>query len=250
MVVGRGSWVLGREGGVVGRGCRVVSGRARGTGTKRRHRSVLRQLRRFVPVTLSLSLALLLALTGCAPGTDEAQEPGAAAIENEAVGVRLLAVPEPFELVSDDADGVVLEVVDRAAGGTVRITLSEVYEGGLNIVEAVKTGLAEFQAMPDGESFGQTQLMAPIGLTYMLRGRYTAEGTPTEALRAIVAHPWGNRLLTVAYTYPRGDDTKERGEQLMGLLGEIEALPEPTPAGSTEPTEEAPSPDDVDSSSE
>lgn len=160
----------------------------------------------------------------CGGPAEEPAEPAGPALESPVAGIRLLSIPEPFELATNDPAGPVLTVPESAGGGTVRITLSEEHPDGLNIVEAAKQEMADFEAMPDGESFGQTKLMAPIGLTYMLRGRYTSGDAPTEELRAMVAHPWGNRLLTVSYVYPLGDDTQQRGEQLMALLGEIEAL--------------------------
>ncbi len=160
----------------------------------------------------------------CGGPAEEPAEPAGPALESPAAGIRLLSIPEPFELATDDPAGPVLTVPESAGGGTVRITLSGEHPDGLNIIEAAKQEMADFEAMQNGESFGQTKLMAPIGLTYMLRGRYASGGTPSEELRAMVAHPWGNRLLTLSYVYPLGDDTQQRGEQLMALLGEIEAL--------------------------
>lgn len=184
-------------------------------------------------------------LSACGPGTQEAAEPGGPALESRAAGIRLVSIPAPFVLASNDPPGPVLTVPEAEGGGTVRITLSGEHSGGLNIIEAAQQEMTNFEAMPDGESFGQTKLVAPIGLTYMLRGRYTADGGSSEELRAMVAHPWGNRLLTVSYAYPVGDDTKERGGQLMALLGEIEVLPGPEsepPSGDEPPAENSDTP--------
>jgi hypothetical protein len=107
------------------------------------------------------------------------------------------------------------------------VTLGEVVGAGINIFETVEEQLTSFTELPEGASFGQTQLMAEIGLAFMLRGRYQVAGNPVEELRIILVHPVGNRLLTASYIYPLGDDTSERGQQLMELLGEMASSESP-----------------------
>jgi hypothetical protein len=175
-------------------------------------------------------LIVAFTLSACRPGAEDVP----AAVESvvaDAAGVRVAMLPEGFEVVSNGEAGLTLSA---SPSGGVEITLGDVVEGGLNIVETLNAELAAFEALPDGESFGHTQIVAPIGLTYLVRGRYAADGGTTEELRALVAHPWGNRLLTVAYRYPLGEDTVDRGNRLMELLGEIEPLDEPQPEEASE----------------
>lgn len=165
-----------------------------------------------------------LILAACQSAPDEpAAETAMPSVEAVSAGIRVVELPSPFRVVVNEPDRFELDSPTHP-GSRVRVTLGGSQSSGLNIVEIVKQELAAFEALPDGESFGQTQLVAPIGLAYMVRGRHSAEGATVEELKALVVHPWGNRLLTVAYSYPAGDDTSERGGELMELLGEIEAL--------------------------
>lgn len=176
--------------------------------------------------------ALLAACPGAEPPADE---PAAEPVESAAAGVRIAALPAVFEVESNDASGLALGAPSLPGPSDLTITLSDEYEQGLDIIDAVEQALAGFEARPAGRSFGQTQLISPLGHAYMPRGRYEIDGRPVEELRALLAHPWGNRLLTLSYVYPAGDDTSERGEQLMELLGEMEALAEPGGEPDTEP---------------
>jgi hypothetical protein len=181
---------------------------------------------RHLPATALIVMAML-ALTACQTTPEEtAVATTTESVVAEAAGVSIALLPEGFAVVTNDPKRFEM-AADPATGGSVSIVLGETEPSGVNIVEAVKSEIAAFEALPDGQSFGQNQLIAPIGLTYVVRGRYTAAAGTTEELRALVVHTWGNRLLTVVYGYPLGDDTSERAAQLMELLGEIEPLDEP-----------------------
>lgn len=175
-------------------------------------------------VVVALGAAVFFAACEAEP---PATEPEPVSVESSAAGIRIAALPEAFAVSTNDSDGLGLGAASMPGPSSVSVTLSEEYQDGLNIVEAVQLVLDDFAARPAGESFGQTQLVAPIGLAYMARGRYEIDGAAVEELRAMLAHPWGNRLLSVAYTYPAGSDSSERGAQLMELLGEIEPLDPP-----------------------
>lgn len=178
-------------------------------------------LKRALPILTSA------ALFACGAPSDEPVEPVDTSVESAAAGIRILAVPEPFVVEANDGNGLLLTTPSLPGSGSVMITMSDEYPTGLNIIEAVTEELANFEALPEGASFGQTQLVAPIGTIYMARGRYLSGETETEELKAMLAHPWGNRLLSFAYSYPAGEDTAERGGQLMELLGEVEPLDPP-----------------------
>ena len=176
----------------------------------------------------TVALPVILLLAACQTGGEQPADGTALeAAESVATGVRIAALPAFFEIASNDPEGLVLTAPALAGPNKVTITLSDVHPDGLNIIDAVEQALDNFNTLPAGQSFGQTQLVAPIGLTYMARGRYEVDGVGVEELKAMLAHPWGNRLLTIAYIYPVGTDTSDRGAQLMELLGEIEPLPAP-----------------------
>lgn len=169
---------------------------------------------------------LILSMSGCQAAEETPEPAPAESVESVSAGVRITALPDVFDVAGNDSDALRLTASSLPGPNSVTITLSDEYPSGLNILDAVKQEMSNFEALPEGRSFGQTQLVAPIGLTYMARGRYERDGAQVEELKAMLAHPWGNRLLAVAYAYPAGTDTSERGAQLMELLGEMEAIEE------------------------
>ena len=174
--------------------------------------------------SLAFGGTIVLAFGAC--GSEPAAPPAAAdtSLTAPSVLLRLTATPEVFELAANDAERLEFTAPSLAGPSTMTITLGDPETGGLNILEHLEQQLASFRELPEGVSFGQTQLVAPIGLTFMLRGRYREAEREVEELRAILVHPASNRLLTISYRYPAGEDTAERGRQLMELLGEMEPL--------------------------
>jgi hypothetical protein len=168
-----------------------------------------------------------VALFACGAPTEETLEPVDKSIESTAAGIRIVTLPDPFVVEANDDNGLLLRTPTLPGSGSVLITMSDVYPTGLNIIKVVTEELSNFEALPEGTSFGQNQLIAPIGTVYVARGRYLSGETQIEELKAMLAHPWGNRLLTLAYTYPATEDTAERPGHLMDLLGEVEPLDQP-----------------------
>jgi hypothetical protein len=186
------------------------------------------------PSSLTTILLTALALGACSAEPEAASTAGDTSFDAPSALLHLAATPEAFEVETNDAETLTLTAPGLPGPSTVTVTLGELVEGGINIYEAVEEQLASFTELPEGASFGQTQLMADLGLAFMLRGRYQIEGNPVEELRIVLVHPVGNRLLSAGYVYPLGDDTSERGQQLMELFGEMSSL---EPAG--EPAAEA-----------
>jgi hypothetical protein len=178
--------------------------------------------------SLTTTLLISLLLGACSSAPEAPPAPGDTSFDAPAVLLHLATTPEVFEVETNDAETLTMTAPGLPGPSTVTVTLGELVEGGINIYEAVEEQLASFTELPEGASFGQTQLMADLGLAFMLRGRYQVEGNPVEELRIILVHPVGNRLLSAAYVYPLGDDTSERGQQLMELFGEMSSL---APAG-------------------
>lgn len=184
--------------------------------------------------TLTASLLIASTLGACASETEAPAAPADTSFDAPSALVHVAATPEVFAVETNDAESLRLSAPGLPGPSEVNVTLGEVVAGGINIFEAVEEQMATFTEMPEGASFGQTQLVADIGLTFMLRGRYLVEGNQAEELRMILVHPAGNRLLTISYVYPLGEDTAERGQQLMELLGEMSSLePEAAEADET-----------------
>lgn len=169
----------------------------------------------------------LVSLTAAAcPRTGEAPAAGPEVVESSALGLRLLDPEPPWTLTTREADRWVLS---DGAGGTMTVHMGPAEDQTPNIVEAVRTRLAEFEAMGGGESFGGQQFQAPVGLVYTARGRYSHPDNPVEAVGEITGytvHPAGGRFVLLTYTYPGDADPAVRYDRLLSLLGSLEPLPQ------------------------
>lgn len=168
---------------------------------------------------------LLLGLLGAACAERAEETPAAAVrrVESPALGIAIADLPADFE-VADDAGETLRLDATHPTGGSVEVTVGEP-ENGLNLqAEVVRRGDA-FRAMPGGEYNGSRELGTPFGPAYYSRGSYdTADGGREEQTWIYALHPSGeSRLLTLAYSYPAGEG-QSRVNELLGLLGEIEAL--------------------------
>jgi len=174
--------------------------------------------------SLACSATFVLAFGACASEPAAPPTPADTSITAPSVLLRLAAIPEVFELAANDAEQLEFTAPSLPGPSTMTITLGDPEPGGLNILEHLEQQLDRFSELPEGVSFGWKQLSAPLGLTFLVRGRYQEGGREIEEFRAILVHPAGNRLLTMSYRYPASEDTVERGLQLMELLGEMEPL--------------------------
>lgn len=212
-------------------------------------------LSRTLPLALLLPLLLLLLLTAAAcsePGPQEAAPAAAPAerVENPELGIALATVPEGFRLVSNDADGILLERKPELAPGEARVTVGPEQQAGVNLVAAVQDQKTAVEARPEGKFLGQLELMGPTGTAFSTRGRYSEDGQEVEEVRLLSLHPMANRLLSVSYVYPLPSDSQDRLDHAMTVLGEIEAFSPPVPAGEGElpaaDTESPMAPEDAD----
>jgi hypothetical protein len=181
------------------------------------------------PTLLSLA-ALAVVLTGCPTQEEEAPpaEPVAAApapqrVENADSGLVLADVPEGFDLVSNDAEGITLTRKPDLPPGDLVLWARPVQQAGVNLQKEVNEIKADFEGRPDGAFNGQLELMGPTGPAYSTRGRWTEGGREMEEVHLFALHPMENRVVDLAYTYEVTGDTKERMEQAMAVLGEVEA---------------------------
>lgn len=172
-------------------------------------------------------LALAAALVHCARSPEpELAEPER--VENADLGISIAALPQAFSVVSASGPTIELSADGKAGSGRAIIAAGPVEEFGINLVESVKERKAIFEDAPNGQYFGNRELGTPNGTAFTARGAYDAESGPVEETWVYTIHPTANRLLTIAYTYPPGE-SKERVNQLLLLLGEIEKLPSGEP---------------------
>lgn len=167
-------------------------------------------------------MAGLLLIAACAQPEPKVAAP--ADVDNQALGIRLLLPADPWTLVANEAERMVLE---DGAGGTMTLHLGEESEQTPNIIEAVRGRLAEFDARDGGQSFGSQQFQAPIGLVYTARGTYPdAGGTSATVgeLSGYTVHASGNRFLILTYTFPGKGDPKVRYDNLLALLESLTLL--------------------------
>ena len=169
----------------------------------------------------AIAIALLACLAaGCQPAPSEPEPPPAVRLESPELGVAVAALPAAFQVVSNDAEGLVLE---GPGGARLRLTIGPEQRTGINLVEAVKTRRSEIEAAPGGSYLGNRELMTPIGSAFTARGSYERNGARIEETTVFALHPSANRRLTLTYLYPEGE-AETRVQELLGVLGEIEGI--------------------------
>lgn len=185
----------------------------------------------------TFALPLLILLAACGGSEPEPTAPAAAPqrVENRALGLAVAALPDSLVVAVNQDGELVLEPADERPGA-LRFEVASPPRGGVNLVQAVNDHKAAIEERPGGDYRGQVELMSPLGTAYASRGRYTGEGGETvEELVILTIHPTGDRLLSLAYTYPATGDTEERRDELLSLLGEVEGTGTPPEAAAEEP---------------
>lgn len=169
----------------------------------------------------ALPFVWLLITSACGvPSSDLGSDSASTRLENAALGLAVAELPSEFTVSQNDATGLAL----AAAGdgeAVVRFDVGPIEQGSVNIVEAAKQMQAVFESRPNGEFFGNQELIAPIGSFFTARGAYEQEGRSFGELQAFTLHPLANRLLRVSFRYP-ADEAQQRAPQFAALLGEIE----------------------------
>jgi len=173
-------------------------------------------------------LCAVLLVAGC--GSREQAPPPDPSVTNEALGLRLRAVPRDFEVAVNEGDRLELVPVEESVGGRVVFSVGE-EETGINLVAVVKRHQQHIEEMPEAEYKGGQELVTPYGTAFYSRGRYLAGLTDTEETNIYLKHPFQDRLLTIGYRYPAGVDSSVRVQQLLDVLALIDA---PEAAGTEE----------------
>ena len=174
-----------------------------------------------------LLAGLAAGLVACGPTTEPEPEPvKGERVENAALGMAIAELPAFFKVASNEGTVIELVPVDPQVVGTLRVQESPAESGGINLVAAIERHKADIQGRPDGVFKGQRELGSQLGTAFYSRGLFTDQGQTMEETMIFIVHPKGDRELQMVYTYPAGEDSKERlMDQLFGVLSELEALP-------------------------
>ncbi|HUP25219.1 MAG TPA: hypothetical protein VNB06_20060 [Thermoanaerobaculia bacterium] len=192
--------------------------------------------------------ALLASLTlACNRGGDGNIEdaelpPPAQRVENEALDLALARVPAGLALRDNGANiRLVPSGGDAGDQSELRIEVGPDSAFGIDPVQLANDQQASFGEAAGGEFFGAQKLVTPLGPATYARGRFDAEdGSRIEETRAYAVHPAANRLVTVTYRYPAGEDSRERVAQLLEVLGEIEPRTAPVEIPDASPPADEP----------
>ncbi len=136
--------------------------------------------------------------------------------------------PDPGERLFE-IECVLPETTETPAGpaGRLWLELGEPTVFGLELDEIARSHRPFFIDMEGGEFFGGRQIVGPLGEARYTRGRYQAEdGASRQQIRVFMEHPVENRLVSLVYEHPAGEDGDTRGRinQLLVLVGEMELV--------------------------
>lgn len=186
-------------------------------------------MRRTTPLVLSLCLSLAFAVLACKKEAAPPPEPHAR-VECPELGLAFATLPYGFEVEVNQGKELVLTLDSEEKTGRMWVELGPQEAFGINLVEIVNSQKAIFEAYEEGEFFGNRELIAPQGPAYYSRGRFLGEGQRVEEVRAFILHPSENRLVTLHYRYPAGEDSKDRVNEMLLWLGEMEPHTSPAQA--------------------
>lgn len=184
-----------------------------------------------------LSALGLLVAAACGPGQDaDSQEAEVWRIENPDLGLAIAEMVPGFEIVTNDAFG--LEFANTAAEtpGKLWFEIGPTENSGINLVEIVNAQRAVFEALPDGNFKGNRELMMTDGRpAFYSRGQFSEDGVVLEEIRISALHPIRNATLQIFYRYPETgeENSKERLNDLLLLIGEVEGFKVDTSATET-----------------
>lgn len=183
------------------------------------------------PLALSLSFALL-GLAACQPPAPTV----GGRVESATLGLAFASLPPGFSVGTNEGATLELRGGTERGVGTLMVSVGEP-ESSINLVETVQAQRGSFEAMQGGQYFGFREIVTPWATAYTTRGRFTAgDGQETEEIRLFTIHPRGDRRMNWVYRYVAGGDTQQRMEQLLALLGEVEAFPPPAASAPSAPS--------------
>ena len=181
---------------------------------------------------------------GC-QSAPESDETGPTRIVLQEEGLAFNALPDgctrvesselPLELACE-----LVETTETPAGpaGSIWLELGEPTDFGIEIDDVAKSHKAFYEELPEGVHLAGRQIIGPLGPARYTRGRFLGDdGATQQQIRLFMLHPIENRLVTLVYQHPAGDDGDSRGRvtQLLVLLGEMDVASTPPPAAETQP---------------
>ena len=184
---------------------------------------------------LALRRRALLALAAAATVTAAcSEEPPAAPqgpVTNTELGITIAALPTDCSVQRNEGRDLVLACGSRQ--GTTGEILFQAGEdaAGVDLPALARGQKQAFEVMPEGKFHGNRELVTPTGAAYTARGRYVEDGKALEEIRILSLHPATSGLLVVRSRYPEGDETAKRMEQVLLVLGEVEAAEGAAAAG-------------------
>ena len=167
---------------------------------------------RFLPVFIAL------AVVACAGPPPPPPDPG---VDNRDLNIRLAAVPDGLVVADNQGTSLELRPTDENLGGVLWFAVGP-EQIGVNLVAAVKEHQAHIEGLPDGDYMGAQELQGPLGTAFYSRGRFVEKGVEEEETVILTIHPSGNRMLTISYRYPAGEDSAARVEKLIDVLSYLE----------------------------
>jgi len=164
-----------------------------------------------------LALLIALVVVACA-GPSAPPDPR---IENLDLDIQLTAMPDGLVVTDNQGTSLELRPADEYVGGILWFAVGPEQQG-VNLVAAVKEHQERIEGLPEGEYKGAQELQGPLGTAFYSRGRYVEDGAVVEETVILTIHPSNNRLLTISYRYPAGEDSARRVEQLIDVLSYLE----------------------------
>ena len=168
--------------------------------------------RKFVPVLIAMSVV------ACAGPQETPPDPG---VDNLDLDIRMAGVPDGLVVSENQGTSLQMRPADENIGGVLWFAVGP-EQVGVNLVEAVKAHQERIEGLPEGDYKGAQELQGPLGTAFYSRGRFVEDGAVVEETVILTLHPSGNRLLTISYRYPAGEDSAQRVEQLIDVLSYLE----------------------------
>ncbi len=148
-------------------------------------------------------------------------------VENRALGLAFTALPDAFEVATNEGAALAFTADRAGVPATVAVTVGARESSTIYLVERAKAFQPEVEAA-GGKFHGGNELVTPFGSAYTVRA--TVDGGQLEERRLLMLHPADqDRLLQLTMRYPAGDPqaARDRLVQLMDLLAVMENLGAP-----------------------
>ncbi|MEM9407247.1 MAG: hypothetical protein AAGA81_14520 [Acidobacteriota bacterium] len=179
-----------------------------------------------IPCAALAPILLAATLIACGGATEEAApEATGPAVELPAINLAFDGLPAGFVVGSSGDDTVELVPSDPEGNGRMWIEAGELSDFGIDLVQVVTDQTEAYAQLDNSEYYGGRKLVvAAAGEAYYVRGRYDENGERVEETRIFLVHPSENRLVSLHYAYPAGEDSGDRVQELFAFAGELGVL--------------------------